>query len=132
MVASTKSELECIGSQTRTSSGTRQTLFWCLSCNISNFNWHILSFLILYFKYYYFVNSLIFTLFKNFLFSIGDVIHVLIWSMIWSRLIPVSLTPGVWELWNLKHIYLTTLTLLCCCCLTPYGWLYLAISIAIQ
>ena len=116
MVASTKSELDRIGSQTRTSSGTMQTLFWCLSCNISNFNWHILSFLILYFKYYYFINSLIFTLFKNNLFF-GSVMWSMtwsmIWSVIWSRLIPVSLTPGVWELWNLKHIYLTTLGLCC-------------------
>ena len=36
----------------------------------------------LYFKYYYFINSLIFTLFKNFLFSICDVIHDLIHDLV--------------------------------------------------
>ena len=49
-------------------------LYFSLSCNISNFNYHILCFLISYFKYY-FINDLIFLLFKTFLFSIRDAIH---------------------------------------------------------
>ena len=34
-------------------------------------------------------------------------------AMIWSLPIPVLSMLGVWELWNIKHTYLTTLELYC-------------------
>ena len=52
-------------------------LYFSLSCNILNSNYHILSFLVSYFKYYYFINDLNFLLFKTFL-STRDAIHDLI------------------------------------------------------
>ena len=53
-------------------------------------------------------------------------------SMISSCLIPVLLMLGVWELWNLKHIYLTTLKLCCAVavwhCMVDNIKLFLSIS----
>ena len=75
-------------------------LYFSLSCNIFNSNYHILSFLVSYFKYYYFINDLNFYFLKLFFFQ--PMMQSMTWSVIHDLVhdpIPLSM-PGVWE-WEL-------------------------------